>query len=60
MLWAALTALITFLLGNFMYLQNAPVPALFIMSLCTPLFDRVWKAERFQWLPHRTSKLQTI
>jgi Na+-transporting NADH:ubiquinone oxidoreductase subunit NqrB len=60
MLWAALTALITFLLGNFMYLQNAPVPALFIMSLCTPLFDSLWKAERFQWLPRKTNQYQTI
>jgi Na+-transporting NADH:ubiquinone oxidoreductase subunit NqrB len=60
MLWAACIALITFLLGNFMYLQNAPVPALFIMSLATPLFDQVRRAERFQWLPNRTSKIQTI
>lgn len=60
MLWAACIALITFLLGNFMYLQNAPVPALFAMSLATPLFDKLRKAERFQWLPNRTSKIQTI
>jgi Na+-transporting NADH:ubiquinone oxidoreductase subunit NqrB len=49
MLWAAVIAAITFSLGSWMYLQTAPVLALALVSAATPLFDRVWKAQRFSW-----------
>jgi hypothetical protein len=43
-------ALISFLLGQFFYLYQAPLIALFIISLTTPLIDTVFKAERFKWI----------
>jgi Na+-transporting NADH:ubiquinone oxidoreductase subunit NqrB len=55
-LWASLIALLSFLLGQFFYLYQAPLIALFIISLTTPLIDTVFKAERFKW----SSKTQNI
>jgi Na+-transporting NADH:ubiquinone oxidoreductase subunit NqrB len=50
-LWVSMIALLSFLLGQFFYLYQAPLIALFIVSFTTPLIDRVFKAERFKWLP---------
>jgi len=48
-IWAAAIALFTFWLGSFHYMQTAPVIALFLFSLSTPLFDRLWKHLPFRW-----------
>jgi len=48
-LWAALIALISFAISNWASVHTAPIWALFAVSGLTPLFDRVWKAERFAW-----------
>jgi len=50
-IWASMVALLSFFLGQFFYLYQAPLIALFIVSLTTPLIDKVFKAERFKWLP---------
>lgn len=48
-IWAAAIALFTFWLSSFHYMQTAPVIALFVFSLSTPLFDRIWKHLPFRW-----------
>ena len=48
-IWAAAIALFTFWLSSFHYMQTAPVIALFLFSLSTPFFDRIWKHLPFQW-----------
>jgi len=50
-LWASMIALLSFFLGQFFYLYQAPLIALFIISFTTPLIDKVFKAERFKWIP---------
>jgi len=50
-IWASMVALLSFFLGQFFYLYQAPLIALFIVSLTTPLIDKVFKAERFKWIP---------
>jgi len=54
--WGCLIALLSFILGQFYYLYEAPLIALFILSLTTPLFDFLFMAERFMWNP-KTQKL---
>lgn len=49
MVWAAILALITFMLGYGMQLYAAPIYALLFISPFTPLFDRVWKAKQYDW-----------
>ena len=49
-LWGALIALLSFILSGFFYLYQAPLIALFIISLTTPLVDRLYEAERFKWI----------
>lgn len=48
-LWATVLAIITFILGYGMQLYAAPIYALFIITPFTPLFDKLWKAEKFEW-----------
>ncbi|MFT6998034.1 MAG: Na+-transporting NADH:ubiquinone oxidoreductase subunit NqrB [Cryomorphaceae bacterium] len=50
-LWSGMIALLSFFLGQFFYLYQAPLIALFIISFTTPLIDKVFKAERFKWIP---------
>jgi len=51
LIWGMLIAAFSFVLGQFFYLYRAPLIALFIVSLTTPLIDRVFQSERFQWIP---------
>ncbi|MEM9050466.1 MAG: RnfABCDGE type electron transport complex subunit D [Bacteroidota bacterium] len=55
-LWGLLIAALSFFLGQFLYLYEAPLIALFIISLTTPLLDSLFKAERFSWKP-KTQKI---
>lgn len=48
-IWAASLGVALFLVSSFMYVQTAAVWLLFMISPFTPLFDRYFKAERFQW-----------
>ncbi len=49
MTWAAILALFTFMLGCGMQLYAAPIYALLFISPFTPLFDRIWKAKKYNW-----------
>jgi Na+-transporting NADH:ubiquinone oxidoreductase subunit NqrB len=56
-LWAIALALLTFILRNWFFLSDAPFYALFIVSLFTPLCDRLWRAPRFQWWQRKPPSL---
>lgn len=49
LIWGASVALLSFFLSRFFYLYESPLIALFIISLTTPLIDRLYRARRFQW-----------
>ncbi|MCH2215623.1 MAG: RnfABCDGE type electron transport complex subunit D [Flavobacteriales bacterium] len=55
-IWGVLIASVSFVLGQYFYLYEAPLIALFTISLTTPLLDLLYKAERFSW----TIKTQNI
>lgn len=48
-IWSVILAVITFLLTWKFQIYEAPVWALFIFSPLTLLFDRIWKANPFNW-----------
>jgi Na+-transporting NADH:ubiquinone oxidoreductase subunit NqrB len=55
--WSILVAVVAFLLGWKLFVNVAPVWALFFISALTPVVDLIWKGERFQWvLPRETVK----
>ena len=56
-IWAVLLAVITFVLSGFMYLQTAPIWALLILIPFTPLFDKKWKAPKFEWEINKTKNI---
>lgn len=47
--WAICLATITFIMAYELQLYAAPIYALFIISPFTPLFDKLWKANPFDW-----------
>ena len=59
-IWAALVAMISFSISNWVYVHTAPIWALFAVSLLTPVFDRIWKGERFQWLVNDQQATRTL
>ncbi len=48
-LYAILIAIGAFLLSSEFYFYTAPIYVLFVMSAFTPLADRIWKAQKYQW-----------
>lgn len=48
-IFAMAVAALAFWLGNFKFVNVAPVWALFILSPLTILFDKILRGERFQW-----------
>lgn len=51
--WAALVAVLTYVLRNRWFIPSAPFWALFFLSPLTLVFDRFRPAGRFQWTPLR-------
>lgn len=47
--WAAAIGLFLFVVSNFYYIQSAAIWILFFISPFTPLFDRLFKAEKYVW-----------
>ena len=58
-LWAALTAVLSFILSSKFYVNGAPIWALFFMSFLTPLADTLFKAGGFMWMP-QTNEEKTV
>ncbi len=48
-IWGAMIALLSFGLSQVYYFYQAPLIALFIVSLCTPIMDRVFVSRKFSW-----------
>jgi len=55
-IWSIMIAALSFYLGNYKFVNGAPVWVLFFIAPLTPLFDIVFKAARFQWLKPATLK----
>ncbi len=47
--WAMAIATLSFIVSQFFYFYAAPLVALFICSMATPVLNRLWKGEIFQW-----------
>ncbi len=47
--WSISIALLAFYWAEFKYMNGTPIKALFIVSLCTPLVDRLCKGQTFSW-----------
>ncbi len=60
MIWAAVLAILTFILSWKFQLYEAPIWALFILSPLTWLFDRARKADKFHWLKKDMPVLKPI
>lgn len=53
--WSAIVAWIAYILQVKYFINGAPVWALFIASLFTPLLDFIFKAKRFSWFASKTN-----
>ena len=49
-IWSTLIAVISFYIGNYYFVNGAPVWILFFLSPLTPFFDMVFKGSKFEWL----------
>ncbi|MBS3913916.1 MAG: RnfABCDGE type electron transport complex subunit D [Bacteroidetes bacterium] len=57
MVWATILALLTFILSARYQIYEAPVWALFLLSPFTPLFDKLFQANKFEWKQNTKVKL---
>jgi Na+-transporting NADH:ubiquinone oxidoreductase subunit NqrB len=48
--WAAILGTLLFIASNFYHLQSAAIWLLFFISPFTPIFDRVFKAKKYEWI----------
>lgn len=48
-LWGLMIAGLSFALSQFFYFYQAPIIALFLVSLSTPLIDKYFKSNPYQW-----------
>ncbi len=55
-IWSVLIAALSFYLSNYKFVNGAPVWVLFFIAPLTPLFDKIFKASRFEWLKPTIAK----
>lgn len=48
-IWVSLIALVSFIVSNYVYIFAAPILVLFFASPLTPLFDKIFTAQKFEW-----------
>ena len=48
-LWSVVLAVALFIASNFFYMQTAAIWLLVIISPFTPLFDKLFKAQKYEW-----------
>ena len=48
-LWTIILSVIAFLMSSKMYVYSAPIWALFIMAPLTPVFDKIFGGEKYEW-----------
>ncbi len=56
-LWACVIGVISFLLSSWLQLHTAPIWALIAVAPLTPVFDTIWKGEKFSWVSNKTTNL---
>ncbi|NNJ55189.1 MAG: Na+-transporting NADH:ubiquinone oxidoreductase, subunit NqrB [Bacteroidia bacterium] len=49
LLWAIILATALFIASNFFYLQSSAIWLLFLLSPITPVFDKLFKAKKYEW-----------
>lgn len=49
-IWSVLIAVLSFYMFQFKHIYGSPIWVLFFVSVLTPLFDKLFVAERFQWI----------
>jgi len=54
MIWACMIAILAFVLKNFYFVNAAMFWALFLLAPLTPLFDLLWRNDRFFWQKPKT------
>ncbi|PCJ62789.1 MAG: Na+-transporting NADH:ubiquinone oxidoreductase, subunit NqrB [Bacteroidetes bacterium] len=59
-LWSVVLAVALFIASNFFYVQTAAVWILFGLSPFTPLFDRLFKAKKYEWNTPQELKIKKI
>lgn len=47
--WVTGISIVAFILSNYMHVYAAPIWVLFFFAPLTPLLDRWWKADKFEW-----------
>ncbi|MFP5470006.1 MAG: RnfABCDGE type electron transport complex subunit D [Bacteroidia bacterium] len=57
-IWGIITAIVTFILGNWYQNYTAPIWAMFFLMPSTVLFNMIFKGREFFWLPF--SKVQSL
>ena len=55
-LWSAALGVALFIASGFFYIQTAAIWLLFAIGPITPLFDRLFVAEKFEWNTTKTVK----
>ena len=48
-IWVSLISIASFALSNYMYVYAAPIMVLFFASPLTPVLDKIWQSEKFDW-----------
>ncbi len=56
-IWAAAIAVLSFVFAQYFYFYQAPVFALFLVSLITPILDRIFKSNPYQWKLNNLKKV---
>ncbi|MBK9175883.1 MAG: RnfABCDGE type electron transport complex subunit D [Flavobacteriales bacterium] len=54
--WSMAIAVLAFVLGWKWWVNATPIWALLIVSAITPVLDRIWKGERFQWIKNQAPR----
>ncbi|MDQ3110073.1 MAG: RnfABCDGE type electron transport complex subunit D [Bacteroidota bacterium] len=49
-IWALLVGALTWYISTKLFVHTAPLWALFVLSPLIPVFDRIFRAEKFKWL----------
>jgi hypothetical protein len=55
-LWSAALGVALFIASGFFYIQTAAIWLLFAIGPITPIFDRLFVAEKFEWNTTKTVK----
>lgn len=48
-IWVSLIAIVAFIVSNYVYIFAAPIWVLFFASPLTPVFDKIFTAQKFEW-----------